>query len=463
MQIDVHIGIEKTGSTAIQSWLQHNRDVLAQAGILYPRSLGERFSANLAAACQRNRRPDDLRKVRGLLTQEAVDEYREALHEKLAAEIRRSKPSRLVLSCEHFFGRLWREEELTLLRDFLTPFATNIRIWLYLRRQDEWFLSAYSTAVSSGRVAPFHYPALGNERPMLHYDQLLQRWSAAFGREAVHAALYSSACDHPQGVVGHFCQWLELPEAPSPRSDRANPSLGEAQLEFLRQFNTAVPPFDEAHQPNLERGDIIGALSLYNGSGGRLAVTGEEGWFLERFAEGNEWVAQQWFEGASARELFGEPPAAVEPGADSDSAEEAAALAIHLWRFQQLRQRRAIAREQAALARLDIARGDSDSAAARLQGLAEDVARQPSVLLARAECLLAAGDAQQALASLREGLSLAEEGAEHGRAATLGGEPPVGSQIVQELRALEQRVHEVGNTPGGLKKLARSLRPKRRS
>ncbi|HEX5860251.1 MAG TPA: hypothetical protein VFY58_00315, partial [Nocardioides sp.] len=48
----LHIGMGKTGTTSIQGWLHRNRERLAERGILYPASPGERRHVRLGLAMQ---------------------------------------------------------------------------------------------------------------------------------------------------------------------------------------------------------------------------------------------------------------------------------------------------------------------------------------------------------------------------------------------------------------------------
>ena len=52
MELYLHIGTEKTGTTTIQSFLAANRDLLKRNRILYPRAPGEQNHRALAAAAQ---------------------------------------------------------------------------------------------------------------------------------------------------------------------------------------------------------------------------------------------------------------------------------------------------------------------------------------------------------------------------------------------------------------------------
>ena len=402
--IELHIGLEKTGTTAIQAYLGSNRHVLiAEHGILFPRSLGGRLSANLAAACQLTERLDDLRKIRGLLTPDAVDAYRAQLAEAFALELAHERPTRLVITCEHLSSRLHQQAELARLRDFLLPHARSLRVWVYLRRQDAFLVSAYSTAVRSGRSAPFRWPKAGTERRDLHFDRLLDRWAGVFGEAAVRPRIYDRRHLLGGDIVSDFCAALDLPPGLERSTAEANTSLNARLLEFLREFNDRVPRFIE-DRVNPRRGDIGIALAGADVPGDRLDAMPGAAAFYARFAAGNQAVAQRWFADSDRvpADLFDPPPperaAGDAPPLDSDelldvcaqlwghaqeklAAERAlsstlmAELAIERNLFERAEQLLAevqrlhpdFARAWAARALLDQGRGDHDGARSHIE------------------------------------------------------------------------------------------------
>lgn len=60
MDLIIHIGTEKTGTTSIQNGLHANRDALTQAGIYLPVSLGGHNPRQLATYAMKDGRPDDV-------------------------------------------------------------------------------------------------------------------------------------------------------------------------------------------------------------------------------------------------------------------------------------------------------------------------------------------------------------------------------------------------------------------
>jgi hypothetical protein len=385
--VELHIGLAKTGSTAIQSYLSANRRELLDAhGILFPQSLGETLSSHLAAACQLGSEPDDLRSKRGLLTTASVHDYRRQLAEQLEEEITRARPQRLVVSCEHFSSRLLDDDEVACLEAFLRPFARSIRVWVYLRRQDELYRSAYTTAVRSGRSAVFSWPEVGSERPDLHFERLLDRWSRVFSSDALRVRLYDRARLRENNVVDDFCRAASLPATLARPEVEANTALDTESLEFLRSFNAHVPYF-AGNAPNPLRNDINAAVASFPGRSEQAFGPPGAAAFYARFAGENERVRQRYVSHA-----MDAPEGLFEAAADSpDSSGHAAAtpdrlvqLCAHLWCHAQTELRAEQLRSALLMVELALARGELDNAEELLDTLLERQPEDPQVWSLRA-------------------------------------------------------------------------------
>lgn len=372
--IELHIGLAKTGTTAIQSYLADNRRILLeQHGVLFPRSLGHQLSSNLAAACQQSARPDDLRKKRGLLTPAAVDGYREELAARLAEEIAGERPERLVISSEHFTSRLHSDAELARVESFLRPFARSIRVWIYLRRQDELIRSAYTTAVRNGGTSPFHWPGAGRERPDLYFDRLLERWAGQFSHEAINVRLYDHTRLSGNDIVADFCEALALPVDLARPGAKSNASLDAQSLDFLRRFNSHVPYFS-GDAVNRLRGDVNRLVDEYAERPSQAFNPAGADAFYARFAAGNRAVRQRFFRDYHdlPEDLFEAPRQAAElPAADPLPRDRIIELTARLWTHAQNELQRERARSAILRVELALERGQVRQAQQLLQGIVE--------------------------------------------------------------------------------------------
>jgi len=411
--IELHIGLAKTGTTAVQAYLAANRRILLEEHrTLFPRSLGRQLSSHLAAACQQSARPDDLRKKRGLLTPAAVDGYREDLAARLAEEIDRERPERLVISCEHFTSRLHSDAELACLKSFLSPFTRSIRVWIYLRRQDELIRSAYTTAIRNGGTAPFRWPGAGRERPDLHFDRLLDRWAREFSEQAINVRLYDRSRLARNDIVADFCDALALPDNLNRPEVESNVSLDKQSLDFLRAFNAHVPYFN-GDTVNRARGDINRAVDDYEGRASQAFSPVGADAFYARFVAGNRHVRQRFLSGSHdlPQDLFEKPGAAAQAESEASLCHERImAITAHIWTHAQNELQREQARSSTLMAKLALEQGEVARAQQLLSAVIErdpDFAGAWSVL---AELAKHRGDRRAAREHARRAAELAAIG-----------------------------------------------------
>ncbi len=310
MKCIVHIGTEKTGTKTIQEFLHLNRDALLRQGVAFPQSAGLKNDERLALADYNPDRMDYLRKARGLVSPQRLEQHRHELFCELQAELREIAPDRtVVFSCELIQSRLRTPEELQRLRELLEALGFNdIRILVYLRHQVDIATSLYSTAVSNGiteEPPPPDDEYFGN---VCDHRRTLLRFREAFGERSVMPRLH----DHDSFVGGElltdFMDCIGLSDAsgvlqfPSPQ----NLSLPRLAIELLRRINHDVPMLDEHDQPNRVRIGLVKMVRNAFDSGAPYVMPAELRLAYERaFAESNEWVRAEYFPGRDR--LF--PPA----------------------------------------------------------------------------------------------------------------------------------------------------------
>jgi hypothetical protein len=309
MRCIIHIGTEKTGSTAIQRYLWTNRDALMETGVYLCRSMGEGNNRALPAAVMSLEKEDDFTRRMSFASAEerrawcrtALGRLEEEIHEVTGqAEI-------FLISSEHFHSRLQHPDEVRALKDFLAPHFDEFEIVCYLRRQDRMARSLYSQALRAGYTPETTLPLArmkarkpGNLPPYFDFSSLLQRWADAFGEHSVKPLVYSRGGFHGGDIVHDFLHTTglrsDLPVQPEP----SNPALScDAQAVLLRV--NALLERDVRSDANRLRDALVDYLERNAPGKSRLPTEEEAREYYRYFEESNSQVARRWFDRA---ELF---------------------------------------------------------------------------------------------------------------------------------------------------------------
>jgi tetratricopeptide (TPR) repeat protein len=310
------IGTEKTGTTTLQHFLAANRERLAERGFRYPGFCGSPNHTGLAAYALDPGKSDPLRAPFSADAPADVPSMRARLHAAAAAEL--TGEATTIFCSEHCHSRLTTAEEVATLRSFLGGFFDEIRIGVYLRRQDQVALSLYSTRLKSGEVAGPILPRANDEDPFFNYDRSLALWEAAFGREVMTVRLFDRKALVGGSVVDDFvATWgLEPIGAFVPVADQ-NESITPPAQDFLRRMNARLEPV--AGLPIDEvRGPLAARLAvLCPGRGARPARVEAEA-FYAKYQPSNERLRARFF--PERAQLFDEDFSGYPEAADAREA-----------------------------------------------------------------------------------------------------------------------------------------------
>jgi hypothetical protein len=253
----VHAGMAKTGTTALQSFLTHNSEQLAEHGLTYCTGFRRRNHAELAVAFSSTVTP--------LTRREGVSgaDSRPALRERLREIFGDPHAARSFLTSSEHLSTLVRDSaDVADLADFLHSIYDEVVVLLVIRRADYWTPSAYVEAVKAGDRRPFDAGFIARRWFVLDHNDLFQRWGAAFGAESVHAVpfLESDKSDPlllPARVLaaagvplGTIDEWPLPPRV-------ANTSLSGYGTEVLRRFSKARENKDAPMAVMPKRGPIV--------------------------------------------------------------------------------------------------------------------------------------------------------------------------------------------------------------
>jgi hypothetical protein len=181
--IYVHVGAEKTGSTSIQATCAENLETLAEYGLLYPHDPKALYCVgNTHRPLAASLLPDD-----STFAPENKRD-RKKVFPPLLDLIESSPCDKVLLSAEPFSSHFRAPKPMKELKKILGKW--NVKIIIYVRRQDEFFASTLSTVVKGRRRLDFSgsFSTLGKNvrwqnEVRYNFYRIVSMWASVFGKE----------------------------------------------------------------------------------------------------------------------------------------------------------------------------------------------------------------------------------------------------------------------------------------
>ena len=289
----LHIGTEKTGTTAWQVWLAQQRESLDPLGFAVPRTLGPTNHRKLPTSCFDLDRVDDFVIRSGL--ERAASSERQVVYKgwqhAFAAEVQQREQHTWIVSSEHFSSRLISLSELDRLQAFLKPLFSEIVVHLVVRDPLETAISAWSTLVRSGGYSLEELPP--PDHPLLidrcDHRTIVQRWLRVFPRLQVHIYMHD--------VVSLLGQSFGLPDCLDSvvQNMPHNPSLSHRAIVEIARLNHQLPVYrGDTLNPEREQ-RIAEILTEHSGESRFKPSPDQQKQFASHFAESTAWIHRMFF------------------------------------------------------------------------------------------------------------------------------------------------------------------------
>ena len=243
MNLTVHVGTTKTGTSSIQQFLNRNCGTLRANGYLVPSSLGSVIHLNAVMSSLPYGESPDLAKFLGVKDAGEHAAFRESTVAAFRNEVAAANDCREVLiSAEYLHSRLPRREHVQTFRDLFCRDFDRVRIVVYVRPQIDQIVSLYSSVLRTGYARPLKDFIDSRMKPFFwpYFDlrDVITRWTDTFGTENVTVRPYK-AITGPLGTVGDYCEFLGInPDASEWTFGRqANTSINRAGQELLLMLN----------------------------------------------------------------------------------------------------------------------------------------------------------------------------------------------------------------------------------
>ena len=330
MTIFLHIGMGKTGTTSIQTFLEINAAALATCGIITPTTLARRNHRRLTMYALDDGVVDNLRRAKRMTTPESVRVFRERLAASFSAEAATWRSSQTIVMTSEQMTRLRSVEEVSRLKSLIGLAGhEDIRVILYVRRQDLAHISIYSQWIKGGLDVPFRPEIQGAHKSTLYYDRFIAPWAQVFGSGALIVRPFEPSSLKNADAVDDFMSVLGVDDLSGfVRPPRANTSLDVHTIEFLRRLNSHIPRWVNNKQERSREALVAALEAISVGPKLRMSRATAEG-FMAPFVEGNAAVARDYL----ARDVLFQEGLEDLPGTEPSLTPEAAlAIANALFR-----------------------------------------------------------------------------------------------------------------------------------
>jgi hypothetical protein len=197
MQVVIHIGTEKTGSTTLQEFILLNRDVLLVNGVYVPQCLGHSNHRKLVGYCMSDSNSDDFIIRNGLINKKKRDRFRKSVADALInelGELDQTLVDTVLISSEHFHSRLTDISEVEQLKVLFASIGADVKVICYLRKQSYLLESKYSTFLKyhepNDSFASFSKECVESNQ-YYNYDLFLKLWEQCFSVENIRIREFS--------------------------------------------------------------------------------------------------------------------------------------------------------------------------------------------------------------------------------------------------------------------------------
>ncbi|MEL7255349.1 MAG: hypothetical protein AAGL23_14320 [Pseudomonadota bacterium] len=305
MKLILHIGTPKTASTLIQNSLEANPKWLARHRLAYGQVLApDANHITLFYACAN--RVHDFARDYGLNSMDELAAFRSTVADCIRQHQKQlgRKAHTMILSSENLTGNMQHPAEIARLKQFLSPHFDDIKIVVYVRRQDDAILSMYGEHMRRGfNNDPFREfvdICMGPDSPTtyLYYRRELSRWVDVWGAENIIVRRFSPVDFIDGNIIADFLgivlnTWEPDLNGFIPSKDN-NRGLSAPALEFLRRLHPHIA-FIKDGQPNPQRSLLTPYISQLPTRPRPVMAAGTARHIMRHFEPANTWLKNTFF------------------------------------------------------------------------------------------------------------------------------------------------------------------------
>ncbi len=294
LDLVLHIGSGKTGTSSIQRLLRRNRRLLRERGVLFPASPGRRRHTRFGLFFKTD---DELVETRPYRAQghRSPEAFRETFRTELAAEIEKAEPSTVLISDEALYGS--DDAALARLRSFSDAHSQRLRLVCYLRRQDNHLVSRYQQVVKTGETRTLAERTADLAHTKTYdYAARLDTWGRLVQPDALVVRRFEQGAFLADSLYADFLDAAgldvrlgELEDVPS-----QNESLDAESVEFLRLLNLHLVGTGGAEVGMVNHRPLVARLSAGSAGPTLTLPDADLDAFMARWENSNREVARRY-------------------------------------------------------------------------------------------------------------------------------------------------------------------------
>lgn len=255
----IHIGMHKTGSTAIQRAL--NERLVGSDTYFYP-DLHPGGNHSMPLCSMFSEKPESLPVHLAVgRTGEKVDAFNNHCRAVLDAEVRTNTARDWLLSGEAL--TILQPDSLMALREYLLEHLDWVRVVAYVRAPSAYMSSAFQQVLKE----PMRAPSFNVGESYPDYRATFEKFDDVFSAENVELWKFDPATFHDDSVVSDFVHRLniELGEADETDQRSANESLSLEAAQILYSYRALTGGYEPGEISRRVEGVLVQSLSAMPG------------------------------------------------------------------------------------------------------------------------------------------------------------------------------------------------------
>jgi hypothetical protein len=302
MKLILHIGQSKTGTTALQSMLSRNRNVLKEHRVLYPDNFLKGMALN---TLNQNAFANSINGY-DLYEHLSADQH----WDQFLDQFQSGNYDCMLLSGESFYaGRPYPWEtdnyyddyrnKLIKLKSYIDRDNWEVEIIAYLRSQNEWLESAIPHIIRyQGTLKEQVYkndPQLVDIlAPIIDYERIIGLWDKIISPQKIHLPEYDRSAFTENNIALDFLEHIDLQDKRLEKTNTAdNPhdSWSRSFIEIKKELNLT----QKSRMKEEAIIDIINSLNKQNKNQEKYALSTElHAEILEHFKAGNANISKKY-------------------------------------------------------------------------------------------------------------------------------------------------------------------------